>query len=73
MLRPRPVNRDEESLAAIESAWYEIIDAVMAGRATQLVCPECQKEGLQVTEQGNRITVSCPSCLREVDFENQQY
>jgi endogenous inhibitor of DNA gyrase (YacG/DUF329 family) len=65
------VNHNEEALAALESAWYEVIDAVMSGRTAQLPCPECQADGLRVEEQGDRITVTCPSCTRSVEFQNQ--
>ena len=64
----RFVERDEEALAALESVWYEVLDAVMSGRTSQLTCPECQSEGMQVEQRGDRVTVSCPSCQRSVEF-----
>src|SRR5438067_1800149 len=33
----------EDRLAALESVWYEIIEAVNAGRTTGLLCPECNR------------------------------
>jgi hypothetical protein len=63
------VERDEEALAALESVWYEVLDAVQAGRAAQLACPECHADGLRVETLGDRITLSCPSCQREVVFQ----
>lgn len=65
------MNQNEEALAALESAWYEVIDAVMTGRTAQLPCPECHADGLRVEEQGDRITVTCPACQRSVEFQNQ--
>lgn len=64
----RDVERDEEALAALESVWYEVLDAVLAGRASQLTCPECHADGLQVEQRGDRTTVACPSCQRSVEF-----
>ncbi len=64
------VDRDEEALAALESVWYEVIEAVTAGRGGQLPCPECQADGLRVEEQGDRIIVTCPSCQRSVELQN---
>ncbi len=64
------MERDEDQLAALESVWYEVIDAVMSGRGAQVPCPECQADGLRVEEQGDRITVTCPTCGRSVEFQN---
>jgi len=66
----RRVETDEEALAALESVWYEILDAVQAGRTAQLACPECHADGLRVETQGDRITVSCPACQRQVEFQS---
>ena len=58
----------EERLAALESVWYEIIEAVNAGRTSGLVCPECNSpDGLQVEERQGHTLVSCPACKREVE------
>ena len=58
----------EERLAALESVWYEIIEAVNAGRTANLICPECHApEGLQVEEQQGRAIITCPSCKRVVE------
>ena len=58
----------EDRLAALESVWYEIIEAVNAGRTTGLVCPECNSpEGLQVEERQGRTVVTCPNCKRVVE------
>ena len=64
------VERDEEALAALESVWYEVLDAVMSGRTSQLACPECHAAGMQVEERGDRVMVSCASCKRSVEFVN---
>jgi len=58
----------EERLLALESVWYEVIEAVQAGRTNGLVCPECNApEGLSVEEQQGRTVVSCPKCKRIVE------
>ncbi len=58
----------EDRLAALESVWYEIIEAVSAGRTTGLICPECNApDGLSVEEQQGRTQVSCPKCMRTVE------
>jgi hypothetical protein len=58
----------EERLLALESVWYEIIEAVTAGRTNGLVCPECNSpDGLLVEERQGRTVVSCPACKREVE------
>ena len=58
----------EDRMAALESVWYEIIEAVNAGRTAGLVCPECRSpDGLQVEEQQGRTVVTCPNCKRVVE------
>jgi transcription elongation factor Elf1 len=57
----------EDRLAALESVWYEIIEAVAAGRTSGLICPECNAPDLSVEEQQGRTLVSCPKCKRMVE------
>ena len=58
----------EDRLAALESVWYEVIEAVNAGRTAGLLCPECNSpDGLQVEEQQGRTIVTCPNCKRVVE------
>jgi hypothetical protein len=58
----------EDRLAALESVWYEVIEAVNAGRTSGLTCPECNSAGgLQIEEQQGRTMVSCPACKRVVE------
>ena len=58
----------EDRLSELESLWYEVVEAVTAGRTQGLVCPECHfAEGLVVEEQGGRTIVSCPNCKRVVE------
>ncbi len=58
----------EQRQAALESVWYEVIEAVSAGRTSGLICPECNAQGgLVVEEQQGRTLVSCPSCKRVVE------
>ena len=58
----------EDRLAALESVWYEIIEAVNAGRTAGLICPECNSpDGLLVQEGQGHVTVSCPNCKRVVE------
>jgi transcription elongation factor Elf1 len=64
------VHVSEERLAELESLWYEVVEAVNAGRTNGLVCPECSHpEGLQVEEQAGRVSVSCPNCKRVVEVQ----
>jgi hypothetical protein len=58
----------EDRLSELESLWYDVVEAVNAGRIQGLVCPECQfSEGLVVEEREGRTTVSCPHCKRIVE------
>jgi hypothetical protein len=58
----------EDRLSELESLWYEVVEAVTAGRMQGLVCPECRfSEGLVVEELAGRTTVSCPNCKRVVE------
>jgi DNA-directed RNA polymerase subunit RPC12/RpoP len=58
----------EDRLSELESLWYEVVEAVTAGRTQGLVCPECQfAEGLEVEEHAGRTTVRCPNCTRFVE------
>src|SRR2546421_2593237 len=58
----------EDRLTALESVWYEIIEAVNAGRTSGLLCPECNApDGLQVEERQGRTIVTCPNCKRVVE------
>ncbi len=60
----------EDKLAALESVWYDVIEAVNAGRTNGLICPECQHpDGLQVEERQGRVEVSCPNCKRIVEVQ----
>ncbi len=69
--RGGPLRKDENAedrLAALESVWYEIIEAVIEGRTAGLVCPECHApEGLTVEEAQGRAIITCPSCKRTVE------
>jgi hypothetical protein len=58
----------EDRLSALESLWYEIVEAVVQGRTQGLVCPECQREGLEVSEEQGRAKVSCAGCKRSVEI-----
>ncbi len=58
----------EDRLTALESVWYEIIEAVNAGRTSGLLCPECNApDGLEVEERQGRTIVTCPNCKRVVE------
>jgi hypothetical protein len=57
----------EDRVSALESLWYEVVEAVAQGRTQGLVCPECHREGLEVQEQQGRTIVSCPGCKRCVE------
>ena len=58
----------EDRLATLESVWYEVIEAVQAGRTNGLLCPECQHpDGLQVEDGQGRTMVSCANCKRVVE------
>jgi hypothetical protein len=58
----------EDRLSELESLWYEVVEAVNAGRTQGLVCPECQyADGLVVETREGRTTVSCPNCKRIVE------
>ena len=58
----------EDRLSELESLWYEVVEAVNAGRTQGLVCPECRfSEGLVVEERQGRTIVSCPNCKRIVE------
>ena len=57
----------EDRLSELESLWYEVIEAVAAGRTQGLVCPECHSEGLEVLEEQGHVIVSCPACKRNVE------
>jgi hypothetical protein len=58
----------EDRLLALESVWYEIVEAVSAGRTSGLICPECNApDGLQVEERQGRTVVSCPKCKRFIE------
>ena len=71
MAVPNPPGSDgsaEDRLAALESVWYEVIEAVNAGRTQGLICPECQHpDGLTVEEAQGRTIVTCPGCGRVVE------
>jgi predicted Zn-ribbon and HTH transcriptional regulator len=57
----------EDRQSELESLWYEIAQAIAAGRTQGLVCPECLSEGLEVEEQRGRTSVRCPNCKRFVE------
>ena len=63
-------DRAEDRLAELESVWYEVVEAVNAGRTSGLTCPECNHpDGLEVEEQGGRVSVSCPNCKRVIEVQ----
>ena len=60
----------EDRVAALESVWYDVIEAVNAGRTAGLLCPECNHpDGLRVEEQGGRVSVTCANCNRVVEVQ----
>lgn len=64
----RFVERDEEAQAALESVWFDVLEAVTTGRTQNLACPECHSEGMMVEELGGHVKVSCRACRRTVEF-----
>jgi transcription elongation factor Elf1 len=64
------VQISEERQGELESLWYEVVQAVNAGRTNGLVCPECSHpDGLTVEEQAGRVSVSCPNCKRLLEVQ----
>jgi transcription elongation factor Elf1 len=61
------MDNPDDPMAALESLWYEVIDAAKNGRTAGLACPECQTEGLSVEQQGDRMIVTCLACHRQVE------
>ncbi len=58
----------EDRLASLESVWYEIIEAVNAGRTNGLICPECNSPDRLTVEEGQgRAIITCPNCKRVVE------
>jgi hypothetical protein len=61
-------DESEARAAALESLWYEVLEAVQAGRTSGLLCPECQDErGLEIEEAQGRTMVTCNGCGRRVE------
>lgn len=63
----QPGAPDADRLAALESAWYEVVEQVAAGRAAG-PCPECQAEALVVEQEGGALRVTCGGCQRCVEM-----
>jgi transcription elongation factor Elf1 len=59
----------EDRLASLESVWYEIVEAVNAGRTNGLICPECNSPGGLIVEEGQgRAVITCPNCKRVLEI-----
>jgi hypothetical protein len=60
----------ENQMAELESVWYEVIEAVNAGRTNGLVCPECNHpDGLSVEETAGKVILRCAGCNRVVEVQ----
>jgi hypothetical protein len=47
--------------------WQDVLDEIIAGRRSGLVCPNCKKGQLQIEEQPRGMRISCPACKQFIE------
>lgn len=44
--------------------WQDVLDEIVAGRRTGLVCPSCKKGQLQIENLPRGMRITCPNCKK---------
>ncbi len=55
---------DEEEEALI---WQDVLDDIVAGRLTNLLCPFCKKNPVHIDRQPLKTRVECRVCQRFIE------
>ncbi len=55
---------DEEEEALI---WQDVLDDIVAGRTSNLVCPFCKKGPITVDQTPLKTKVECKACRRFIE------
>jgi uncharacterized protein YbaR (Trm112 family) len=44
-----------------------VLDEIIAGRRSGLLCPNCKKGQLQIEQQARGMRISCPACKQFIE------
>jgi uncharacterized protein (DUF983 family) len=47
--------------------WQDVLDSIMAGRRTGLLCPACKKGQLTIEELPRGMRILCPQCKKFIE------
>ncbi len=56
---------DEEDETMI--VWQDVLDEIVAGRRTGLVCPSCKNGQLEIEDRPRGIRITCPACKKFIE------
>jgi hypothetical protein len=51
--------------------WQDVLDAVSAGRTSDLACPFCKRGVVQVSDRGRVTRLECPACRKFIEGSMQ--
>ena len=52
--------------------WQDVLDAVAAGRTSNLACPFCKRGAIQVTQKDRVTRLECPTCRKFIEGNMQE-
>lgn len=52
--------------------WQDVLDAIAAGRTSNLACPFCKRGAIQVTQRGRVTRLECPTCRKFIEGNMQE-
>ena len=47
--------------------WQDVLDLVVSGKTSNLVCPFCQKGPIEITQKERVTRLECRSCRRYIE------
>jgi hypothetical protein len=47
--------------------WQDVLDEIVAGRRSGLLCPSCKKGQLQIEDRPRGMRITCPACKKFIE------
>ncbi len=69
----RPKRREERLSEEDMILWQDVLDLVMAGRVSNLMCPFCKTGALKMTRIERKTRLECEHCRKFIEgaFQDQ--